>query len=454
MTDPRAAALPHFGRRILIADDSSTQRLMLKAQLRKFGCEVIEARDGDEALARLREHRVPLVISDWMMPGLIGPDLCRAIREAEAGDDSNYTYVILLTSKQDKDDVSEGLSAGADDFLSKPVDPSELDARLKAGFRVVDTQARLVKQKLRIGQAFEELKTLYERIEQDLHAASLLQREAVPPAYDHCNGCAMATFYRPAGHVGGDLVGYFPIGETGLGAYSIDVSGHGVASSLLTVRLAQLFSPHDRHANVAFAHDSEGLSHIRDPAEVVKELNERCLGGEGNDLYFTIALAIIDLESGIGKLCQAGHTPPAVLRAFGGVDFIGKGGPPVGLLPGMEYETEQFHLGPGARLLLYSDGIVEAPRRDGSMIEESGLASLLRDHRDIAARTLLPTLLARIGTETGRGIFDDDVSALLLERPACAQDGSRDSRVSKLSSDPISMDRRAARAEADGTSPA
>lgn len=409
MAEARTDTLPR--RRILVVDDSRSQRLLLAARLSRWGYEVIQAEDGARALELLRADPVPMVLSDWMMPGLSGPDLCRALRD-QGGD--AYTYFILLTSKHEKQDVSEGLSAGADDFLSKPVDEMELGARLKAGLRLVEMQEHLIAQKAEVTAAYTQVKGLYERMDADLRAAAVLQRAVIPPRFATCNGAGIGVHYQSAGHVGGDLVGYFPVGPRGLGVYSIDVSGHGVSSSLLTIRLAQFFNPHDVAGNIAFARQPDGSFDIRPPEEVVADLNERFQVGDMHDLYFTIAYAVLDLPSGRGRLCQAGHPHPAVLRARGGVEFIGEGGPPVGMLDGVHFTATPLALDPGDRLLLYSDGIVEAELPGGRLLDDAGLVDLLGDHTGVATADLLPRLVEGLANATAGEPWRDDVSALVV----------------------------------------
>jgi len=125
--------------RILIVDDDDDALKMLERALSQSGYEVETARSGDEALALLRSGSSRLVISDWEMPGMSGEDLCRAVR---AGDFSSYVYFILLTSHGGSAYTVRGLSAGADDFISKPFDPAELSVRVRAGERVLALETR------------------------------------------------------------------------------------------------------------------------------------------------------------------------------------------------------------------------------------------------------------------------------------------------------------------------
>jgi two-component system cell cycle response regulator len=128
--------------RALIAEDDSISRRMLEAFLEKWGYEVIVAREGEEAWGILQANDAPqLVILDWMMPGRDGIDICRTLPQRKG---RAYIYVILLTARGHKTDMVEGLEAGADDYVTKPFDPFELRARLRAGQRIVELQEQLV----------------------------------------------------------------------------------------------------------------------------------------------------------------------------------------------------------------------------------------------------------------------------------------------------------------------
>jgi signal transduction histidine kinase len=124
--------------RILIAEDDATMRQILAGVLKKIGYEVTAASDGTEAWEILRKNDAPkLLILDWVMPGMDGLSLCRKIRETQTG---GYIYIIMLTANESRKDVLAGFEAGADDYLTKPIDPDELKARLKVGQRVLELE--------------------------------------------------------------------------------------------------------------------------------------------------------------------------------------------------------------------------------------------------------------------------------------------------------------------------
>ena len=125
--------------RVLVVEDDETSAEILEAYVRNYGYHVTVARDGIQALQLLRTGLYRLVVSDWEMPEMSGVDLCRHIRSRQAG---GYTYFILLTSRGGTRNVVEGLSAGADDFITKPFQPEELQVRLRSAERVLSLESR------------------------------------------------------------------------------------------------------------------------------------------------------------------------------------------------------------------------------------------------------------------------------------------------------------------------
>jgi CheY-like chemotaxis protein len=127
--------------KVLIAEDEITSRTILEAILVRWGYEVMVTVDGKSALAAMQQTNAPqLALLDWMMPGMDGPDVCQELRKQKRW---NPVYLILLTSKNDRRDIIQGLEAGADDFISKPYDNDELHARLLVGKRIITLQNEL-----------------------------------------------------------------------------------------------------------------------------------------------------------------------------------------------------------------------------------------------------------------------------------------------------------------------
>jgi len=129
--------------RILVAEDDPVSRRLIESRLRKWGYEVVTTDSGEEALKVLLSDSGPrLAVLDWMMPGLDGPEVCRRLRSTRQ---EPYTYVILLTARTDREDLVRGMDAGADDYMSKPFNPNELEVRLRAGQRILTLQRDLIR---------------------------------------------------------------------------------------------------------------------------------------------------------------------------------------------------------------------------------------------------------------------------------------------------------------------
>jgi DNA-binding response OmpR family regulator len=123
--------------KILVADDDRTSRDLTGAVLRALGHEVLLASDGDDAWGQVQREHFDVLVSDWIMPGVDGPELCRRTRGLGG---RRYTYIILLTLLEGRSHYVEGLSAGADDFLSKPFDAEMVEARLRVAERILGLQ--------------------------------------------------------------------------------------------------------------------------------------------------------------------------------------------------------------------------------------------------------------------------------------------------------------------------
>lgn len=189
--------------RILIADDSVVSRHLLEATLRKWSYDVVVACDGSEAWDILSRPDAPrLAILDWVMPGLSGPEVCQRVRQSSQSGEMNYTYLLLLTSKSDREDLIEGMESGADDYLVKPFDQNELKVRLRAGSRVIDLQRELVAAREELRE--QATKDFLTRIWNRSSILDILQRELTRAARE----------LRPVGVVLADLDHFKNINDT------------------------------------------------------------------------------------------------------------------------------------------------------------------------------------------------------------------------------------------------
>jgi diguanylate cyclase (GGDEF)-like protein len=127
---------------VLVVDDDVVSRTVVQKHLQKAGFNVVTAANGQNALDLFDRHFFPIVLTDWMMPGIDGPQLCRLIREKQT---DGYVFIILVTARDSKTDIVSGLESGADDYLTKPIHPAEMVARVNTGIRILKLEQSLKK---------------------------------------------------------------------------------------------------------------------------------------------------------------------------------------------------------------------------------------------------------------------------------------------------------------------
>jgi two-component system chemotaxis response regulator CheY len=193
--------------KVLVADDDPGSLLVARAAVERSGHDCLAAADGDQAWALFLEHQPDVVVTDWMMPGLDGLALCRAIRARET---DLYTYIVLLTSQGSRDDVLAGLEAGADDYVTKPLDPFVLRARLMVALRITTLHADLAHYRKVLSQQArtDPLTGLHNRLKlaedlEQLHARSARYGEEYSLAM--CDVDNFKAYNDIYGHQAGDL---------------------------------------------------------------------------------------------------------------------------------------------------------------------------------------------------------------------------------------------------------
>ncbi|HBD79731.1 MAG TPA: response regulator [Leclercia adecarboxylata] len=392
---------------VLIVEDSPVYRRLLARMLAQWGYTVSEAENGVAALDILANQPVSLVISDWEMPEMDGLSLCREIRSRQFG---HYVYVILLTAREAPDDLTLGFDAGADDFLSKPVEQSELRARLHAGARVLSLESTLAARNARLSEALRQ-------IEQDLEVAARIQQSVLPVHQQRHQDYFSDWIFLPSAWVSGDIFNVFPL-DNHLGFYCVDVSGHGVGAAMMSLAVARQFLHGRAVERFLFTADNE----VASPAEVVRILNGRFCSDEVEIVsYFTMIYGVIDLATGEGRLCQAGHPTPFIVTPEGEARTVGNGGAPVGLMPDLCWTDVNFSLAAGERLCLFSDGITECENLVGEQFGQMRLQASLQAGAGLTLNELLPQFARhlvhwRSGDNKEPLAMADDVSLLVIER--------------------------------------
>lgn len=174
--------------KVLIADDDTPTRILLRAAVAQWGYEVIEASDGEEAWNILQKPDIPqLMIVDWLMPKLDGIDLCRRVKK----EIEHFPYIILLTQLSGTTNIVKGLEAGADEFLSKPFNMAELQSRLSVGARIIHYKSKLAKKNLELHDYFMQSKDLASNVSSIAYTLEEIINECVSLGVGNTNGAQL-----------------------------------------------------------------------------------------------------------------------------------------------------------------------------------------------------------------------------------------------------------------------
>lgn len=399
--------------RILIVDDSTITRMVLEKSLKTWGYEAVSVDNIDAAIDVILHDNIHFVITDWVMPGGDGPTLCRKIRTLQQ---PFYIYIILVTSLQGSQSLVDGMEAGADDFIHKPIQMDELLARIRAGERVLQLEQTLQERNAKLQELSNNLLAAQEVINMDLQLAERMQRDLLPTCASSTQGVSIDGLFCPSGHVSGDIYNFFCLDENHIGFYTVDVAGHGVAAAMMSFSLSQILTPDMARGNSVKSNLSVPPYYeiVTPPAKVVEKLNIQFQTDTLNSLYFTMIYGVLNTQARTLDLCQAGHPNPIYLPKEGYAQFISNGGFPVGITTMAEYESIHLDYHQGDRLFFYSDGITECNNSDGDMFGEQRLLAFIDETRILPLNEVLNLLEQRIILWRGSKKFDDDISMLAL----------------------------------------
>ena len=379
---------------ILLVDDEKLVRMVARRRLAKLNYRILEASNGREALAILERESVDLVLSDWMMPDLDGPELCEAMKRHER---YRTIHFILMTALDQPAKIAEGLRRGADDFLPKTASDQEIISRVRAGLRARQLMFDLAESNRLLSQKQAELHS-------ELRSAADFVRGLLPQPGELVPGVRLEWKFLPSSHLGGDLFQVARWGDDHIGMMVLDMSGHGIGAALRAVSLAMFFK--EEHIQKTF------LTH--NPGEIVTFLNRKYPMTDEGD-YFTIWVGVWQCSTHLLRYASAGHPGSILVRSDTSSVVLGGKSCPIGFSPEEVYVTESVSVHAGDRLYLFSDGIYEVMNTHGKILGRKRLQEALEG---VANRELmwgLNSVIEKSRSWNNPEGFEDDVAFLGLE---------------------------------------
>ncbi|MDE3060791.1 MAG: fused response regulator/phosphatase [Pseudomonadota bacterium] len=376
---------------ILIVEDNEINRLFLEKALRAGGFnQLLSVASAEEALEKMNDFKPELIILDIMLPGMNGFECCETIRRQESYND---LPILIQTSMTEPELRVKAFAKGATDFVSKPVYPDELRARV-----MVHLEKRHSLKALQIYKA---------RIETELEHARQLQ-QAILPSLEDITGierqCQLDidSYFHPSSEIGGDFWGMKNLFPHQAALWMVDFSGHGVAAALNAFRLQ--------------AHLKEYTTMAARPGEYLSHLNDKLLHLLLRGQFATMFYGIIDTQSNqLFYACACAPHPIILRSASGKAEQLDGSGVPLGI--GLHlYYTQGIPFSPGDLLLLYSDAFIETPDANGTYISEKNIMALLEEHAGATAGTIRKKLLDYFCHHTGDALRDDLTLAICVRQ--------------------------------------
>jgi sigma-B regulation protein RsbU (phosphoserine phosphatase) len=286
------------------------------------------------------------------------------------------------------------LEAGADDFVTKPINQAVLRAR-------IETQLRLQSLRRQLQQQNGELEAWRANLERDLAAARLTQQSLIPQKSPALEGWDVAAVYRPVIQVGGDIYGWIRMADGRTLFWIADATGHGASAALLTT-LAKLLFHH-------------GSVEHNQPAAIMRAVNDDFRSIFGARSFMTAMCVALDPATGRCSVVGAGHPPLLVTRRNGATESIPSSSPPLGLVERTDFAETDVDLARGDAFFLYTDGLYGAEHKTSPRLTASKLAELLQPAAP-DAQALLNRLLAQVIDGHGDKPLPDDVAAIAVQR--------------------------------------
>jgi|GEM_PF-5226792 len=396
---------------VLLIEDDKSSGLFIKSSLEKWGYETVWRKDGMSGFKTFCQDPFSIVIVDSLLPELSGLELVKRIREIPRSD---YVYIIMLSSVDTKTDMVNAIRSGVDDFLRKPFYPKELEARIRAGERIIRSEEALFEAQNQIHKDNQQLTRVNDRMRQMLVAASKIQQSMLPQNSLPFEGVSLAWKLRTSNELSGDMLNMVQFDDNNVGIYLIDVSGQGLAAALLSVSLTRLLTP-SLGGYSLFRSDKNSDPTLREPHDVVDVLNRQFQNDFENPQFFSLFYGIYNQETRELKFTVAGYPACIKVNVEGKAEFVKKGGLPIGLLPEATHKTFEMKLKFGERLYIYSDSVTRAYSEEASTIYPPKLLDCIENVHHSSMEDALEVVFGNAEENASKIVSRDDLSMVGVE---------------------------------------
>lgn len=370
------------GARVLVAEDQLHVREALRLLLKGAGYRITDVSTPAAVLEELAASRYDALLLDLnytrdTTSGTEGLELLPRIRQLDS-----TIPIVVLTAWGTVETAVKALHSGADDFVEKPWDNTRLLALLRT--------------QLEQGKALRKNRLARELEREELRE---IQRGLLPRTIPSVAGCEIFVDWRPAGDVGGDYFDVLSQGDECVAVCIGDVSGKGVPAALLMSNL---------QASVR-ALATENLA----PPDLCRRLNQVACANTANGRFITFLYAVLELRAGRVAYANAGHNSPVLVHGDGTCARLTQGGPVLGQFPGAGYEGGKVAVQAGDKLVLFTDGIVEAPDENEREFGGPHLVALVEQQRHLNGAALHQMLLEAVRAHCG-GRLQDDATLMVI----------------------------------------
>ncbi len=361
-------------RKILIVDDDESIRKMIGRILIKSGYEVYTAVNGVEAVKKLINIEIDLIILDLVMPLMDGIEFLKAIRSKEIRD----IPVLIISGTDDAKQIVEAYKLGAYDFIRKPEHPEILLKRIENGIKI------------------RGMVQFNNSVKYDLLIAKKLQRYLFPKLWAHTEYADIYAWNRPVSDIGGDLFDYIDLRDGRLIFFVADVSGHGIAAALYTAIVKMIFRNTIKSTQV--------------PGEIMTIMNKELSENIPVEAFVTIFCGLFDPEKMIVEYANAGHHMPYLLRGDGVVELEGNG-PFLGPIKNIKFNNYHIEVKESYGLIIFTDGVLDICDENDKPVGKSFLLKTLNS-KDLTSYEKFVALHDRILKKNTK--ITDDCTIMLI----------------------------------------